>query len=80
LEALVPLQLSILKRAASIVPEGGTLIYATCSVLKAENQGVVDTFLKDHGDWHLAEITQTTPADHGCDGLFAAKLTRAFNA
>ncbi len=76
LKSIVPMQLSILNRAASIVPAGGIVIYATCSVLRAENEDVVEAFLKNKDDWQLKEIVSTSPATHGCDGLFAAKLAR----
>lgn len=39
------LQLAMLREAAGRVAAGGELVYATCSVLRAENQGAVDAFL-----------------------------------
>ncbi|MDO4436622.1 MAG: transcription antitermination factor NusB [Coriobacteriaceae bacterium] len=42
---LPDLQLALLRAAARRVAEGGELIYATCSVLRAENQDVVQAFL-----------------------------------
>ena len=44
-EELSLLQGELLASAASRVKAGGTLVYATCSVLPAENQGVVEGFL-----------------------------------
>ena len=41
-------QLAILGGAARLVKPGGTLVYATCSLLQAENQDVVDGFLATH--------------------------------
>jgi len=46
LEEVVVLQQSILQSAARLVKPGGRLIYATCSVLRAENEHQVDRFLK----------------------------------
>ena len=43
--ALPTLQLRVLKQAASRVAPGGMLVYATCSVLPAENADVVAAFL-----------------------------------
>lgn len=40
-------QSSILAAAARLVRPGGVLVYATCSVLADENEGVVDGFLAD---------------------------------
>lgn len=42
---LPELQLELLREAACRVGAGGQLIYATCSVLHAENEGVVSAFL-----------------------------------
>ena len=43
--SLPALQLAMLKAASARVCEGGALVYATCSVLVAENEGVVEAFL-----------------------------------
>lgn len=42
---LVELQLQMLRQASARVCSGGTLVYATCSVLQEENQRVVEAFL-----------------------------------
>ena len=42
LKQLPQLQLAILRNQASYVKPGGTLIYSTCTVLKAENEEVVE--------------------------------------
>ena len=44
-EELPALQLALLCEAARRVAPGGTLLYATCSVLRAENEDVVRAFL-----------------------------------
>lgn len=40
------LQLQILSAAAARVARGGTLVYATCSLIHEENEGVVEAFLR----------------------------------
>ncbi len=47
LAALKETQRAILERAASLVKPGGCLIYVTCSVLRAENEAVVEGFLEE---------------------------------
>ena len=49
LAALAPLQRAILGAAARLVKPGGRLVYATCSVLDAENETVAAEFESSHG-------------------------------
>jgi 16S rRNA (cytosine967-C5)-methyltransferase len=45
IEGFARQQRALLARAAGMLAPGGRLVYATCSVLRAENQEVVDSFL-----------------------------------
>jgi 16S rRNA (cytosine967-C5)-methyltransferase len=54
LEALARQQSSILDAAARLVKPGGVLIYATCSLLEAENGAVVNRFLAGQRDFGTA--------------------------
>ena len=49
-------QASILNSAARLVNPGGRLVYATCSLLPQENQGVAEDFLKTHPEF--AKLSQ----------------------
>lgn len=51
---LQTLQRAILTKAAPMVKPGGWLIYATCSVLKAENHDQIAWFLENHPEFTLA--------------------------
>ena len=46
IEELAGVGLSLLKSAASHVPVGGSILYSTCTVTYAENNGVVKKFLE----------------------------------
>ncbi len=48
--ALSRLQADILRALWPLLAPGGRLLYVTCSVLAAENDGVVQAFLKANGD------------------------------
>ena len=85
-------QYSILQAAANLVKPGGTLVYATCSLLAAENQQPVERFLAQQPLFRLADChallagykidldtgtyLNLNPATHQTDGFFAAVLVR----
>lgn len=48
LEALVAGQRAILEAAAGLVRPGGRLVYGTCSLLREENEAMVEAFLVAH--------------------------------
>lgn len=75
LDDLVGLQADILDQAASLVAPGGTLAYATCSLLTGENAAQVDAFLARAPGWTAGPTRALTPLDGG-DGFFVAILTR----
>ena len=86
-------QTEILAAAARLVRPGGRLVYATCSLLAAENDAVLDAFLAAHPAFRplpAAEILagqgialdtgdrlRLLPHRHGTDGFFAAVMERA---
>ncbi|MFQ5437656.1 MAG: RsmB/NOP family class I SAM-dependent RNA methyltransferase [Paracoccaceae bacterium] len=68
-------QRMILDRACRLVAQGGTLAYATCSLLDCENADPIRRFLRDNTNfsWNYARVF--TPLDGG-DGMFVASLKR----
>jgi 16S rRNA (cytosine967-C5)-methyltransferase len=82
------LQQTLLDRYASYVRPGGQLIYATCSLARRENEGVIDAFLSEHRDFEIQPPANTfgfpagprgltiLPAKHDTDGFFVAALRR----
>jgi 16S rRNA (cytosine967-C5)-methyltransferase len=57
IETLVPLQIALLDHALDLVRAGGIVLYATCSPVLAETQGVVETVLERRSDVALEPIT-----------------------
>lgn len=77
LEALQARQLLILERAAALVRPGGRLIYATCSLLREENEDVVGRFLSSQPQFRQqGEPLKLLPQREGTDGFYAARLRR----
>ncbi|SMX45165.1 RsmB/NOP family class I SAM-dependent RNA methyltransferase [Maliponia aquimaris] len=65
------LQARILDDAAALVAPGGTLAYATCSVLQGENAAQIAGFVRRRPQWRVLSQRQFLPAEGG-DGFFAA--------
>jgi 16S rRNA (cytosine967-C5)-methyltransferase len=92
LAELVAKQGAILGAAAQLVKPGGRLVYATCSILREENEAVVASFLAAHSEFgplHCGKLLAdqgiavdtgenllVSPDAHGMDGFFAAALER----
>lgn len=88
LNNLPSVQLGIVSNAAGCVKPGGTLVYSTCTILRRENEGVVEEFLKSNPDFELCEFTLPEPfgrfdgmatiLPHICntDGFFICKMRR----
>ena len=92
IDEMVLRQQAILEAAAKLVRPGGRLVYATCSLLGEENDGVVDAFLAAHPGFvsvsaedilarqgiapDTGERLRLSPVTHGTDGFFAAVLMR----
>lgn len=56
LEEIVTLQAQILERVADKVKPGGRLVYATCSLLREENEEQVEKFMSLHPDYSLMPL------------------------
>lgn len=75
LAALLITQAGILDRVADLVAPGGILAYATCSLLRPENQDQIAAFLQRHSGW-TQQISRSFSPLTGGDGFFLATLTR----
>ena len=89
MEHLPALQLEILQNQAKYVKPGGLLLYSTCTVLKRENEEVVEAFLRSREDFHPEPLPLPTvfpenksgmltliPGQYDTDGFFICRLRR----
>lgn len=69
-------QLALLKRTATLLKPGGTLVYSTCSLEAEENDRVVEQALAAVPGLRFVEARRTLPFVDRVDGAFAAKFSR----
>jgi 16S rRNA (cytosine967-C5)-methyltransferase len=85
--ALIELQSKLLKTIWPLLDKKGVLLYATCSILSAENSQQISTFLAEHPDAKEIKINaewghtcehgqQILPGDNNMDGFYYACLTK----
>lgn len=86
---LPELQLKILCNQARYVRLGGVLLYSTCTLVRAENEGVVEAFLAQNPEFYTEALplpkpfpTNSTgmlalvPGEYDTDGFFICRLRR----
>ena len=89
MQELPALQLSILNNQARYVKKGGLLMYSTCTLVRRENEGVVEKFLKQNPDFHTeilplpnnfpkndTGMLALVPGEYDTDGFFICRLRR----
>lgn len=86
-ETLVATQRAMLDALWPLLEPGGILVYATCSLLVAENAGQIRSFLERHADARVIEHPelpgrpadpgrQLLPGDEDCDGFYCVAARR----
>lgn len=76
---IIQTQQQILSEYSEMVKPGGYLVYATCSILPAENNQQVELFLKNNSDFELIKQEVVSPFSTGFDGFFMALLKKTKN-
>jgi len=82
-------QLRFLVKAATLVGDGGRIVYSTCSMEPEENEQVITRFLDKRPDFVLEDaadfvpqmfvdggFVRVLPHKHAIDGAFAARLVK----
>lgn len=90
---LTGIQEKMIDRAAKLVKPGGVLVYSTCTIIRAENDQIVEEFLLRNSNFEIDTAEQffhpplvgergfvkTYPNAPGLDGAFCARLRRKLN-
>ncbi|HLS19132.1 MAG TPA: RsmB/NOP family class I SAM-dependent RNA methyltransferase [Paracoccaceae bacterium] len=74
LDGLLAVQDDLLDQAAMLAGPHGRVLYATCSLIRCENEARIDAFLTRNPGWRLSAAKTVTPPEG--DGFFAALLVR----
>ena len=87
---LPEIQLDILQNLSNYVKPGGMLLYSTCTILRRENEDVIEAFLSDNKDFKAESFSLPEPIGrvegamitllphiHKTDGFFICKLKRS---
>lgn len=84
--AMVSLQKDTLENLWGLLKPGGVLLYATCSVLKSENEEQINSFLDSHVDaaeekikidWGIeVSVGRQQLPTHNFDGFYYARLNK----
>ncbi|KAB2036543.1 hypothetical protein ES319_D03G008700v1 [Gossypium barbadense] len=91
-DSLTLLQLKLLRNGFRLLKVGGLLVYSTCSLTVAQNEDIVEQFLKENASAELQEINEAEewprksgripktlrfdPLTSQTSGLFVAKFTK----
>jgi 16S rRNA (cytosine967-C5)-methyltransferase len=85
IKTLAQLQLTLLEKLWPLLAVGGILVYATCSILPAENDDVIQAFMKKTANGKLLPIDATWGLATSCgrqllpgdtDGFYYARLQK----
>jgi 16S rRNA (cytosine967-C5)-methyltransferase len=75
LQKTILLQRDLMNCYAEAVAAGGMLIYASCSIFRAENESQVERFLETHPNFRLEEMKSLMPTAHN-DGFYMARMRK----
>ena len=68
-------QMKILETCSKYLKDGGEIMYSTCTILKEENEKVIEKFLKEDSDFKMKELKQLYQGENN-DGFFMCKLAK----
>lgn len=76
LDDLVLLQSDMLDHVSKMLEVDGTLVYATCTLNKKENERQIQNFLATHDNYECVYEETCNPVETGGDGFYIAELKR----
>ncbi len=74
---ITEIQKKILDNCSKYLKKNGVMVYSTCSILKDENEKVVNEFLKENSEYYIkSEETRNILPNQEEDGFFICKIYR----
>lgn len=75
IEKITEIQKKILNNCSKYLKNNGTIVYSICSILKDENEEVVNEFLKENSEYYIKpEETRNILPNQEEDGFFICKI------
>lgn len=68
-------QHEIITSYSGMLKPGGIMVYATCSLLPSENEGIVDRFISENPSFKKIKENKILPSESGSDGFYMAAIT-----
>lgn len=83
IEEITKIQLDILQKCSKYLKVGGELVYSTCSILKSENEDIVEEWIKNtnveksrnNTKYEITHMEKILPNENN-DGFFICKIKR----
>lgn len=75
ISSIVKVQRQLLQTCSQYLRPEGYCVYSTCSILKEENENIVNQFIQENENWEIIEQHTILP-DRNQDGFFICKLFR----
>lgn len=75
IEKIIKIQKAILENCSQYLKIGGELVYSTCSILKEENEDIIDAFIKNNKNFEIQEKIQIYQNEK-TDGFFICKIQK----
>ncbi len=75
IDNLIRLQFSLLQQAKNLLKDNGKLIYITCSLLRSENESVIESFILKNPGFSIIRQKNYYPSETG-DGFYCAELLK----
>ena len=75
MQEISELQYKILQNCAKYLKANGVLVYSTCSILKKENEDVINKFLQNNPSFTIEKEIKIKPTKEA-DGFYICKIKK----